>query len=481
MSMAIVKMNKLSVIGMNEEKKEILSDLMDLGVVEMRSVSEKLQSDEWKELVVRDSDSESVTEYEKELSLVKSTLDIIAKYSEVKKPLFLMRRLITRKDSDILDEKAEVYKKEVNEVQNLHNKLNDELGKENYDVSQIGSLSPWQDYELPLELTETKNLKICLGIMPPGTDMETVNSELEEAGCECDNTIVEKDNEQSYVSLIYMKEDEETALNIIKGHGYTNAGLDDMTGTVNDNIARLNKEILEIQKNKAYLMEEIKSKVKYQSDLEYYHDLISINKDKSKIRSKLVKTKETFSFDGWVPSAANKKVEELLAEYTCWYEFEEPDEKDDIPVALNNSKVVKPMEFITKMYSLPDAREVDPTAIYTMFYITFFGIMFADIGYGIVLFLVSLFAIKKYHIDEGGVGQLLRVLSYCGISSAFWGVMFGGFFGGFDSSSCKTVFQHRNNHETTMDRPCSVFNDSAYIFMRTRSSSSVCRHGNQSI
>lgn len=51
--MAIVKMNKLSVIGMNQEKKSLLKDLMDLGVVEISGSADKLQDENWQKLVVK--------------------------------------------------------------------------------------------------------------------------------------------------------------------------------------------------------------------------------------------------------------------------------------------------------------------------------------------------------------------------------------------------------------------------------------------
>ena len=47
--MAIVKMNKLSVIGMNQEKKSLLKDLMDLGVVEISGSADKLQDENWQD------------------------------------------------------------------------------------------------------------------------------------------------------------------------------------------------------------------------------------------------------------------------------------------------------------------------------------------------------------------------------------------------------------------------------------------------
>ena len=94
-----------------------------------------------------------------------------------------------------------------------------------------------------------------------------------------------------------------------------------------------------------------------------------IGRDKAFVRSRLLTTEETFTFDGWTPKFASSKVEKLLEKYTCWYELTDPDEDDDVPVRLQNKKFFAPIEFITEMYSLPNWKEIDPTSIFAIFYI----------------------------------------------------------------------------------------------------------------
>ena len=91
---------------------------------------------------------------------------------------------------------------------------------------------------------------------------------------------------------------------------------------------------------------------KSRADVECYHDIMVIGRDKAFVRSRLLTTDETFTFDGWTPKFASSKVEKLLEKYTCWYELTDPDEDDDVPVRLQNKKFFAPIEFITEMYSL---------------------------------------------------------------------------------------------------------------------------------
>lgn len=74
-----------------------------------------------------------------------------------------------------------------------------------------------------------------------------------------------------------------------------------------------------------------------------------------------------------------------------------------------------------EMYGVPRYNDVDPTLLVAISYTLLFGIMFGDLGQGIILSLVGLVAEKKFNLKLGGVGVRL------GISSAIFGVFFGSF------------------------------------------------------
>lgn len=440
--MAIVKMKKLSVIGMNNEKESLLRSMMDLGAVEIKSGADKLQDADWRALVEKDSDGAASSEYDRKAQNAETALQVLRQYGGVKGGgLFSTRRIITAGQKKELDDRLDTFEKETGEILTLQERMQDAFIRENLANSTVASLTPWAAYDVPLELKETKRVAVKLGVLPPIADItKTIADELTDAGCDFELTELGADKEQTYVSLIYMKDDEEKVQEVIKSHGYSNAGIENLRGTVGENITAAQGELAEIATQKQTIEKEIADRAGYKDDIEYYHDMMNVEKDRRAVTNQLLKTKETFTFDGWVPQDKEEKLSELLEGFTCWYEFEEAGDDEEAPVKMKNNSFVTPMEFITKMYSLPSYREVDPTAIFTLFYIIFFGIMFADIGYGIILFLITSFAIKKYHLNEGGVSELMRVLCYCGVSSAFWGLMFGSFFGDLITVVGKTFF-----------------------------------------
>lgn len=93
------------------------------------------------------------------------------------------------------------------------------------------------------------------------------------------------------------------------------------------------------------------------------------------------------------------------------------------PTRLKNSWFARPFRMFVEMYGVPRYNDVDPTLLVAISYTLLFGIMFGDLGQGIILSLVGLVAEKKFNLKLGGVGVRL------GISSAIFGVFFGSFFG----------------------------------------------------
>ncbi len=427
--MAIVKMNKLSVIGMIAEKQDLIKSLMDLGIIEITATTDKLQDEEWSGLVTKDGDEENVAIQDKELTRATNALDVLDKYTKIKKPLFVTRKAITRSEFDKKCEDEDRFRRETDELIELNDKFNQATVQENQATAQIQALTPWLSYDYPLEIQSTDRISIKLGVYPPDTDLVALSNKLEEEGYPNVITELNRDKQQCYSSVLLFKEDEEQALEILKLSGFTNPGLTYNSGTVADNIAACEKQLVELSGKKEEILGQIQEKASYKEDLEFYHDMLTIKRDEGRIRSSMLNTEKAFTFDGWVPVEAKERVERALNKYTCWYEFNEPADDDVIPVQMKHNKFNEPMEFITGLYSLPSAREVDPTSIFTMFYIIFFGMMFADVGYGVILFVATLFAIKHYKLYEGGVYQLMKVLNYCGVSSAVFGVLFGSYFG----------------------------------------------------
>ena len=146
----------------------------------------------------------------------------------------------------------------------------------------------------------------------------------------------------------------------------------------------------------------------------------------STIRTKALQYNKSFIIVGWVPTEFAKQLKKRLCKHRS-VTVELSDAKNEIekspPVKLKNCFLARPFEFYTSMYGVPKYNEIDPSLFVAITYIIIFGIMFADVGQGICLTIVG---ILMYKIKKMAIG---KILAPCGISSAFFGLVFGSVFG----------------------------------------------------
>ena len=136
---------------------------------------------------------------------------------------------------------------------------------------------------------------------------------------------------------------------------------------------------------------------------------------------------DTFFLAGWVPKREAKSFRaklERVGDLDIDIEKPDKDAEQSPPVEIRNKAVFIPFEFYVKMYGLPSYREIDPTPFVAITYFILFGMMFADVGQGIVLSIIGYFIMWKHMKMELG-----RIVGICGISSAIFGVLLGSVFG----------------------------------------------------
>lgn len=146
-------------------------------------------------------------------------------------------------------------------------------------------------------------------------------------------------------------------------------------------------------------------------------------------------TDATFLLKGWVPAArVNAAVDiiESASDGHCVTLVEDPTEEEEhhhhIPTLLNNISPAKPMEMMTSTYGIPSYGKIDPSLLMTISFPIIFGLMFGDVGQGLVLVLMGY--LLGYHFKmEGGVKKLGRILLLCGIAATGCGFLYGEFFG----------------------------------------------------
>ena len=161
-----------------------------------------------------------------------------------------------------------------------------------------------------------------------------------------------------------------------------------------------------------------------------YYDYLSYVYQKLEIEKNFAFTKRTFMIEGFIEEDKKQNFEQLLKSknLAVSYSFSKPTNTDDVPTKTKNKKFVKPFEFVTNMYSVPKYNEIDPNFLLGLFFSLFFGFIMADIGYGILLVAIGLFLVLKKGTSKG-MKDLMKVVAIGGVFAIAFGLMFGSFLG----------------------------------------------------
>lgn len=146
--------------------------------------------------------------------------------------------------------------------------------------------------------------------------------------------------------------------------------------------------------------------------------------------SHLIGTDNVFYLQGWIPAEAEPRLTEILNGFTCAWETEIParEEYGEVPIQLKSNKLTAPYNVITEMYSLPAYNGLDPNPFIMPFFALFFGIMFADMAYGLIMAAAGIAALRLMK-PKGTMKNMMGLLIQCGISTFIIGFFTGGFFG----------------------------------------------------
>lgn len=433
-------MNKISIVGLNSEKSLLLKDIMDLGVVEVSSQDEKLTDPDWISYVKKDGNETEVLNYDAIISKISEVLTNLDKYDKSKRPLFSIRKTITSREFSEKMLNIVKIEENVSNVLGLIKDLNELTTEENKIEAAIISLKPWAGHDIPLELSETKYTSIFMGVVPNIVEIEKLSSDLKQRLDRFYFKDISSDKDQHYFSIICLTKEKDEVYEVLKQYGFNTVLFKDLEGTAAENIVKYENKLKEISEKKKLTEESIQEAVHYKEEIQFYYDYLVIERDKNKILSNMLKTETAFYIEGWTPEESKEQVKSILKGYECWYDIKKPSEDEEYPILLKNNAMVEPLEAVTELYSLPSSSNIDPTASMWFFFILFFGMMFGDVGYGLMLVVACGIIIKKFKV-EGSFGKILKTLFYAGVSTIFFGIMFGSWFGDAITAAAKVFFK----------------------------------------
>ena len=427
--MAILKMKKLRICGVSEEQTQLIRQLQLLGSVEIGAPC--ALTDTQGVQVFCAGDGKSADALLRTSARLTSALETLKHYETKKGGLFAARpeKTIGELFSDEAYADALDTAQAVLDAQDARSRLAAEKSRL---TAVRESFVPWQQLPLPLETLGTQHTRILLGTVPAQTDLEALRARVFEAADEVQLEQISADQQSLYLLVFVHKCAAEAVGAALREAGFALTTFDGVQGTAAENIRRTDEAIAACEQQDAEKLAELTALAAQKSALQLAFDRCTQEIAKAQAADRLVHSEKTFCLGGWVPCEDVGKLEALLSGFCCAWELTDPapEEYPDVPVKLKNNKLTWPLNMVTEMYSLPAYDGVDPNPLMAPFFILFYGIMMADMGYGLLMILASIIITKKSR-PKGTSGQMFGLMFSCGISTFLMGALTGGFFGDF--------------------------------------------------
>ena len=420
-------MKHLRLLGMESEREALLKAMQDMECVEISSID---GSEEALKSGFAKPDDKALMSAQEASRAYRTALASLDRFVPEKKGMFRKRQGVSRAAffSAESEENARTAAETINKDTRRLGEIESERTK---NEALRATLAPWLTVDAPLGGADG-----ALAVFFGTAGLNVTDDALKALADSLDGLLTwqqaSSDRSLRYLLVMCHGSVKERALSALRDLGFSTVSFRGMTGTAKENDKALAENLATLEKERQEIEQRIAGLGGKREALLEASDRAAIALRREEAKSRLVGTDKVFLLEGWLPADRCAEIEKTLKPFTCAIETREPteDEYPQVPVQLKNNKLTQPLNMVTEMYSLPAYGTLDPNPLMAPFFILFYGIMMADMGYGLLMMIASVIISKKYR-PKGTSGELFSLLGLCGISTFIMGALTGGFFGDF--------------------------------------------------
>lgn len=420
-------MKHLRLLGMESEREALLKAMQDMECVEISSID---GSEEALKSGFAKPDDKALMSAQEASRAYRTALASLDRFAPEKKGMFRKRQGVSRAAffSAASEENARTAAETINKDTRRLGEIESERTK---NEALRATLAPWLTVDAPLGGADG-----ALAVFFGTAGLNVTDDALKALADSLDGLLTwqqaSSDRSLRYLLVMCHGSVKERALSALRDLGFSTVSFRGMTGTAKENDKALAENLAALEKERQEIEQRIAGLGGKREALLEASDRAAIALRREEAKSRLVGTDKVFLLEGWLPADHCAALEKALEPFTCAIETREPteDEYPQVPVQLKNNKLTRPLNMVTEMYSLPAYGTLDPNPLMAPFFILFYGIMMADMGYGLLMMIASVIISKKYR-PKGTSGELFSLLGLCGISTFIMGALTGGFFGDF--------------------------------------------------
>ena len=418
-------MKTVRIIALRQDRKRLLEHLQDSALVQI------IQSDTSRKGFGRVNVSSQMQVFERNVDLTQQALKILDNASPEKAGMlasFKGRREIDPDEIGEIAAQAKGVIEACTRITELDKQCADNAAEQIRIKTQLAQLESWQKLDIPLNTGDTKSTAVFIGSLPEQYSEQTLKEALakENPKLEFELEIQYSEAGLTNVVLFAPKSQKTMAEEALRALGFARP-MSPTHKTPKIKAERLRDKSRALSESTQKAKEEIAAYAEMREQIKSTQDYFRFRADKYNVINHLDHSKHVFVIEGYVPEEDCEKLEALCTRVaTCSVEFD--DAGDDAPVKLKNNKFAEPAQGILTMYASPGKTDIDPTPVLAFFFYFFFGMMFSDAGYGLLMIIATGLMIKLFKPDKK-MRNNLKLFQYCGVSTTLWGLVFGSIFG----------------------------------------------------
>lgn len=424
--MAIVKMNKFSLLSFYNKRSSLLDILQNFNYVHFNDLKLEENESYLKEV----ENSVALKSLEDRQDKLKYAVETVKKYSKEESPNELKRLDIENvyRDSENFDFDL-IYDKLIKLVKEREGLVD----KKQANDSKIDDLFPWKDINLDInDLYNSTRVLVETGSIS-SQFYDDLRKELVEKHLE--KSLVYRLSEKdkvSYIVGISSLDEKEEFKEILREFGFTRIRVK-ASGPVGDELEKLKADSYKYKNDITKLEEEIAGFFKYMDDFYLYESFLENERKKEASAEYFLKTESMDVIEGFVPAdmvdAFKEDLTSVLGE-EFMLDIRKADLDDpDVPIILENNSIVEPFESVVATYALPKYNEIDPSLLVAIFYTIFTGFMIGDLGYGLLGVIGTVAMLKMKDLTKSSE-KMVKLFFAISLSACFFGILFGSVFGG---------------------------------------------------
>ncbi len=435
-------MKTVRIIALREDRKRLLEHLQDSSLVQIKKNEHCTEG-------FSKVDLTSQTQvFERNVALTEQALKVLDEIAHEKKGMFSSfsgRREIDPDEIGVIASKAGDVISVCSRITELSKKCADNAAEQIRIGTSLAQLEVWQNLDIPLNTGDTKSTAVFIGTFPKYYDEKSLSEEIaaQNPKLEFEFEIEHSENNITCAVIFTPISQKTMAEDVLRNIGFAKP-MSPTSHTPKEKSERLVKKREQLYKETEKAREEILSFADRRGDICDTQDYFRIRADKYRVIGELEHSKHTFVIYGYIPEEDCEKLEKLCNRVSvCHIDF--ADANDDAPVKLKNNRFAQPAQGIVNMYSPPSHGDIDPTPLLAFFFYFFFGMMFSDAGYGLLM-TVAIGVVLKVFKPDTQMRNNLKLFQYCGISTFLWGLVFGSIFG----DAPAVLYNHFTGADITM-------------------------------